>query len=86
VRITREAATRPQGACVVDDRVKGRADVRIFEQSTDSHPDYIVDALVAGEGERSEEAVFALREPQRERLQRLFWRGLHQCTMTEKKR
>ncbi len=86
VGVAREAAVWAQGARVVDDRVKGGADVRIFKQSTDGHPDYIVDALIGCEGERSEEAVLALGEPQRQRLQRLFWPVLHQCTMTEKNR
>ena len=63
VRVARESAVWAQGAGVVDDRVKGGADFRIFKQSTDCHPDHIVDALVGCESERSEEAVFALGEP-----------------------
>jgi len=65
VGVAREAAVWAQGARIVDDRVKGGADVRIFKQSTDGHPDYIVDALIGSESERPEEAVFALGEPQR---------------------
>jgi len=86
VGVAREAAVWAQGARVVDDRVKGRADVRIFKQSTYGHPDYIVDALVGCESERSEEAIFTLGEPQRQRLQRLFSHVLHHCTMTESRR
>ena len=65
VGIPWKAAVWAQGARIVDDRVKGRPDFRIFKQSTDGHPDYIVDALIGSESERPEEAVFALGEPQR---------------------
>jgi len=83
VGVAREAAVWAQGARVVDDRVKGGADVRIFKQSTDGHPDHVVDALIGCEGQGSKEAVFALGEPQGQRLQRLFSHVLHHCTMTE---
>src|SRR5258708_32893742 len=84
--VARDASAWAEGVGVVDDRVECRADLRGFQQTSHSHSDDVVDALVGREREGSYEPVLALRESQGQGLQRLFWRLSHQSTMTEKKR
>jgi hypothetical protein len=84
--VARDAPAWTEGVSVADDRVKRRADLRVFQQTSDGHSDDVVDALVGREREGSQEPVLALRESQGQSLERLLWRFLHQSTMTEKKR
>lgn len=72
VRVAGDPAARSEGAGVADDRIKCRADLRVFQQTPDSHPDNIVDALVGREGECSQEPVLALGESQSQCLQWFF--------------
>lgn len=84
VRVAGDAAARSEGVGVADDRVKCRADFRVFQQTPNSHADDVVDAFVGREGECSQKPVLALWEPQSQSLQWLSRCVLHQCTMTEK--
>ena len=68
VRIARDAPSRTEGPGVIQDRVKRRADLRVFQQTSHSHSDDVVDALVGREGESSNESVLAFWEPQGQSL------------------
>lgn len=84
--IWRNAPTRPEGVGVVDDSVQRRANLRVFQETSDGHSHNVVNALVGRECEGSQQPVLALGEPQGQSLQGFFGTVVHQSTMTEKKR